>query len=485
MTDCFPTVMASKSNWNSLNYWQLQIAIVILATGLFSAASYPTLEGWGLWLAYEEYGFNFYVNSLPSQCDRPLHLLPSLIAWLSPGRYDIGCMILGGLLTILRAGLAIAIARSLNISRAAEFLVFLVCMLQPVWPASGYERFHAAQSSFVLFLSALYCCTSSAYPINYRALFAGFFFSLSGFMIYQALFLVALATPIIFFLLTNRSLAKTTSIVFWASCLTYLIFQTVITHYIPGSNASSHKGPFTIGSIARIYVTVWNSGVFVVLSLIAIGIFLLLYSYLNGASIKRQIAVVIILLLSPLCGVIFYNNGSKLNDPDRIMLPVMTSIIVMFFATCHFRRSTQIVPAFNWINLSCCIITIVSFASLMIESLRCLLLQLALLHQLSEHSHQFNDTTCVKLVDNTGKYGDVYTFLPPHITFATRSYGIPGKFEICTPNNVLKKHPYAKRYPIRTTPACEKCASANYSTVLQIDYGKRVFLLGRSIIVHE
>lgn len=485
MADCISIEAPAKRDRCTLDDWPLFLAITIVATILFSAASYPTLEGWGLWSAYERSGFTYFVKSLPSQCDRPLHLVPSLMAWLSPGRYDTGCMILGGLLTVLRASLAIAIIRSLTINRETGFLLFLICVLQPMWPAAGYERFHAAQISFIFFLSAFYCCTRTTTKLDFIVISAGFIFAVSGLMTYQALFVVAFVTPFILLTLSTRPLARTTALVFWTTCGFYIVYQTFITYYFPGSYTSSFKEPLTMNSIVNLYATVLNSGVFVICSLIGVTFFLCTHSWFRSESIIRHIFIITILLLTPVCGVIFYRNGLKLNDPDRIMFPVTVSLIIVFVAASHPGKSIRITPSSRWIHLACGLIFIVSFAGLISEPLRCVRLQLTLLHQLSAHNHQFDHTTSVRLVDNTGLFGDVYTFLPPHISLATNLYGIPGTFEICTSDSIARKHPYANRYPITTTPSCKECPSSIYSATLYIDYEKRSPLFGKSIFVHE
>ena len=472
-------------NWDITRDRLLIITITIVASCLFSAASYPTLEGWGLWISYESKGFDLFFNSIPSQCDRPLHLLPSLIIWLIPGRYDIGCMLFGGLLTILRAGLSIAIARSLNINRASGLLFFLACVLQPCWPASGYERFHAAQTSFVLFLAALYLCATPTEQLSRGKITAGIIISLCGFMTYQGLFLVSFATPIIFMTLSSRSLAIKTALVFLPACAIYFAFQKGITYFYAQSISSSHNTPFTITSLIRIYTTVLNSGITSLLSIFSSFIFLIIHSVCRHEPIKKQIFILIAMALVPFSAVIFYSSVLKLNDPDRIMFPVMASIIIVIIAASISSEKLIIKNNFVWVNFSCLLIFTASFFAFILEPLRFILLQNALLHQLSKQSGLFNNYSSVQLIDNTGVFGDVYTFLPPHISIATACYKIPGKFEICTPSLAPKIHNYAKRYPIKTTPICEKMPASNYSLFLTIDYGSNNTLFGKPIIVHE
>ncbi len=461
------------------------LVTTILATCLFSVTSYPTLEGWVLWRYYSEYGINWYIDNLPSQCVRPLHLIPSLIAWFIPGRYDISCMALGGFLTLFRAGLSIAIARSLNTSRSSGIIFFLVCVVQPFWPAAGYERFHAAQTSFVLYLFALYLCCGTRKPANYRNVAIGIIFSLSCFMTYQGLFLVSIATPMLFIIFHSRSMALKTAFVFLPSCIIYFVFQKVIVQYFPEPIEPSNNHRITMTSITRIYTTVLNSGIFTLLSILSAFIFMIFQSIQQRESIRKQIFIFLELALTPLSAIIFYSSLQKLNDPDRVMFPIMASIAVVILSACKScSKSTQQANAL-WINFPCRLVFCCSFLAFTCEILRFILLQNALLHQLSERSHLFNKDSSVQLVDNTGIFGDVYTFLPPQISYATSCYGIHGKFEICTPQSVSKIHNYAKRYPIKTTPLCETLSPANYTLFLKIDHGTTTTLFGKSIVVHE
>jgi hypothetical protein len=473
------------TNCESRRDLRIVIGITIVATCFFSAASYPSLEGWVLWRYYSEFGIDWYIDNLRSQCDRPLHLLPSLIAWLIPGRYDISCMLLGGLLTVLRAGLSIAIAKSLNINRASGFLFFLACVLQPFWSASGYERFHAAQTSFVLFLAAFYLCATPTGPLSHRNITAGIIISLCGFMTYQGLFLVSLATPIIFMMLSSRSLAYKTALVFVPSCVIYFAFQKGITHYFNDPIDPSNNHRLTTNSIIRIYTTVSNSGIAAILSMFSTYIFLSIHSALKREPLKKQLLIAIIMILTPFSATIFHSSILKLNDPDRVMFPVMASILVVIIASCSSWEESNFNQKTIWLNRSCYVIIATSFFAFISEPLRFILLQNALLHQLSEHSDLLKNNPSVQLIDNTGVFGDVYTFLPPQISYATACYGIPGKFEICTPRSVTKIHNYAKRYPIKTTPTCEKIPASKYLLFLTIDYGNTDTLFGKPIIVHE
>ena len=473
------------TNCESRRDIRIVIGITIVATCFFSAASYPSLEGWVLWRYYSEFGIDWYIDNLRSQCDRPLHLLPSLIAWLIPGRYDISCMLLGGLLTVLRAGLSIAIAKSLNINRASGFLFFLACVLQPFWSACGYERFHAAQTSFVLFLAAFYLCATPIGQLSHRKITAGIIISLCGFMTYQGLFLVSLATPIIFMTLSSRSLAYKTALVFLPACVIYFAFQKGITYYYAQSMSSSHDDLFTTSSIIRIYTTVLNSGITALLSIFLSFIFLIIHSVSRKDPIKKQVFIVTTIAFSPFSAIIFYSSILKLNDSDRIMFPVMASIIVIIIAASISSRNSTMTKNLVWLNISCILIFATSFLTSLSEPLRFIFLQNTLLNQLSAHRDLFKNDSSVQLIDNTGVFGDVYTFLPPHISYATKCHGIPGKFEICTPRSVTKIHNYAKRYPIKTTPTCETIPASNYSLFLTIDYGSTNTLFGKPIIVHE
>jgi hypothetical protein len=394
-------------------------------------------------------------------------------------------MLLGGLLTVLRAGLSIAIAKSLNINRASGFLFFLACVLQPFWSASGYERFHAAQTSFVLFLAAFYLCATPTGPLSHRNITAGIIISLCGFMTYQGLFLVSLATPIIFMMLSSRSLAYKTALVFVPSCVIYLAFQKGITHYFNDPIDPSNNHRLTTNSIIRIYTTVSNSGIAAILSIFATYIFLSIHSALKREPLKKQLLITIIMALTPFSAAIFHSSILKLNDPDRVMFPVMASILVVIIASCSSWEESIFNQKTIWLNRSCYVIIATSFFAFISEPLRFILLQNALLHQLSEHSDLLKNNPSVQLIDNTGVFGDVYTFLPPQISYATACYGIPGKFEICTPRSVLKIHNHAKRFPLKTTPICETMPASNYSLFLTIDYGNPNTLFGKPIIVHE
>ena len=61
----------------------------------------------------------------------------------------------------------------------------------------------------------------------------------------------------------------------------------------------------------------------------------------------------------------------------------------------------------------------------------------------------------VLVTDSSGTLGDVYTFLPPHLWYASQvEFGKDTRVDLCTIDGVVKDQPVAERFPIGTTQPC-------------------------------
>jgi hypothetical protein len=80
---------------------------------------------------------------------------------------------------------------------------------------------------------------------------------------------------------------------------------------------------------------------------------------------------------------------------------------------------------------------------------------------------QVPDDATVIVEDTTGRYGDVYLLLPPHLNFALDvEYGPGADGVLCTASGVVRNHPDAAVYPIATTPDCSEYLAASTATYL-------------------
>jgi hypothetical protein len=77
------------------------------------------------------------------------------------------------------------------------------------------------------------------------------------------------------------------------------------------------------------------------------------------------------------------------------------------------------------------------------------------------------DDATVIVEDMSGRYGDVYLLLPPHLNYALDvQYGAGADGVLCTASGVGRDHPVGALFPIVTTPDCAEYLTAPGATYL-------------------
>lgn len=73
----------------------------------------------------------------------------------------------------------------------------------------------------------------------------------------------------------------------------------------------------------------------------------------------------------------------------------------------------------------------------------------------------------VLVMDSSGTLGDIYTFLPPHLWFASQvENGRPTQVDLCTVDGTVRDHPVAEQFPIGTTQFCSEIDSIGTREVI-------------------
>lgn len=396
------------------------IPLLIAAVAVFGAASYPTVEGWGLWTQWDTEGAGNYLKELPAHPDRPLHLLPSLICWLLPGDYGQGCMELGGLLAIGRGLLLWNLARLLRMVWPACLLLVTLGLFEPMWSGCGYERFHAAQAAFLLMLGALNLGVwHSESPVWWKVVLGGGL-GLAGFLTYQGLFLVAVGAPVAFWVLGERQVARSLALILGLACAGYVGWYLItVLYFHQGYVGKNSEGLNARQLVTRLWAAVIKGRV---LAFASLGITLgCLIGFQAGSGGRQRIGWLLLLVLaSPLFGLIFFKNAVWLSDPERVWLAVMGWMVVVVAAGCAGGPVSQPVGrTWYWLPplVACGLFSTQ-------QALRHVWLQQQVLTVLETESADWEEGMPVRVVDTTDELGQLYTFLAPHhLNMAWRATG--------------------------------------------------------------
>jgi hypothetical protein len=167
--------------------------------------------------------------------------------------------------------------------------------------------------------------------------------------------------------------------------------------------------------------------------------------------------------ISPLTALVYSATTLHLNDPERVSQPVGAALwlaLVIFASRVSWSRFPTL--AFSAVTV---LVSVLAAVPALVSWQRLADLQWELVAVVQPVSSQLNDGERILLVDYSGVYGDVYTFLPPHLDFALHVE--TGRFvstEICTPAGTQRVHPFAARFPIGSTPDCSSLDVTPVST---------------------
>lgn len=405
--------------------------LLVVACFLFAFTSYPTVEGWGLWTAWNKEGANHFLSHFSDHAERPLHLLPSLVAWLIPGDFAVGSMAVGGILALVRGQLLITLSRLTRMTRGSSWFLFIIGLMQPIWPGCAYERFQAAQTAFVCLLGTLTLTAWYEQEKKWWVIPLTWLTTLAGFMTYQGLFLVALATPLPFLLFGKKKTAINLGLTLYPGCFLYIAWYLIATKYFPATYIGIHSEN-TLSP--RIFSRLWgalshNTRPNQIILLLAF--LLCLGKTRQIAAGNTKLAIFLLFAFAPVTGIIFYKNLNWLGDPERVMLPCLAWILVLV-ASMGWNEEIDSEPTPKRTGLALALICLLSLYS-PYRAITHIQMQQSVLSCLKSVPIEWNENTRVLLLDRSGKLGRLYTFLAPHhLNFAWKAMGNPGIFTIQT-----------------------------------------------------
>lgn len=433
--------------------FSLSMLSVCLVNGLMS---YPTLEAWGLWKAWDSRGLPFFLSISAAFAERPLHLITSLFAWLLPGPYDTGLIFTGFLLGLSRWILAEIISRQFNLTAFNKnFFIFLIVAL-PAWQHSGLERFHAAQACVSFFLAAVSSLKMFEMSGNIVWVISGIIASLCGLMTYQSMALVMVFFPFLFVAgrKEDRWFAIISAMVLIGSLIFYILFRLIIIKFFPESHTAQGETKFfEMKCLYLPYIGVFNSGYLSVLSLLIICFYGVISQDrpLSGLKIKFIIPICV-LLIAPLTALVFnHYRQYKMVDPGRIMGPIQIFMIMSLLA---FRPEKITAPIITnkWINSTAISICILAYIQSGATVLYCIVLQIQFFDQMRLVARDFEPDSKVLILDKTGVIGNVYTIYHQVINNLTVSNDIPGTYKIFRSSDVLNKWAPGSFHPSAMAP---------------------------------
>ncbi|HEY5516624.1 MAG TPA: hypothetical protein VIK12_10510 [Pengzhenrongella sp.] len=418
------------------------------------------LEDWGLALAWDAEGLHGLIARVPATLGRPLHLVPHYVGMvLSDGGFVGPYLVLAVVVVLQFLGARWAVS-ALGAPKPVAFVLALAIALHPWWPAGDILRFLPAQCAVlggVLWLGAATRYVRSgggwwwAGTVVVPAL---------GLLAYQApagaIALCAVALALLGEGPVKRRVVMVVSTV--ASVLAVLMWSIVVAPRLsPGSYEATLGGTSVdvVASLRAIARTVVREAP----SLILLGglIALLVIVLALRGRLPRPAALLLLagLAITPFAAMIYAAQPLHLNDPERVALPIG---LALWLLTCVFARwipATGRLPLAVAVAAGALAVLGAAFGYSMWTSYA--VLQRELLDAVEPVRDQVRSDEELVVLDGSGLYGDVYTFLPPHLNVAVDvELGDGPDVAVCTPARTPRDHPIAARYPLPTTPSCEE-----------------------------
>ncbi|QAY63396.1 hypothetical protein ET495_09190 [Xylanimonas allomyrinae] len=417
------------------------------------------LEDWGFVQAWDATGFAAYRHLIELTAGRPLHLLWTFLGLGISGGGFVGMFLVLGLVAVAQLlGTVWALA---PVVRNRWVLIFLglAIALHAWWPAGQVLRFLPAQVSalaVVLWIGASIRFLAGRSTL-WQVLAIGA--PLAGLLTYQApagaLCVGAVAISAVHGSTIRRRLWHVGLTV--CTVVAAMAWSAVIAPRI--SPDSYESGLMTapldvrraLCAIART-LAIESPELLIVGAILALIIIVLL----GRTAIATWQALVLLacVFMAPLTAMSFAFNLAHLNDPERVAQPVGMTLWIVATAVSilgawrtrlpHLIASVGIVA--STAGAMGAYSTWTAFAEL----------QQALLTSVAPIRSDASPSTRLVVEDLSGEFGDVYTFLPPHLNIAFYVEEGPGAtVTLCTPADVPRDHPIAARFPITTTPTCE------------------------------
>jgi hypothetical protein len=416
------------------------------------------LEDWGFALVWSSEGLSAYGNRVDAQLGRPLHQLPHYLGLaLSDGGFVgvYGVLAAVGVAQFLLAMWAI---RPLTSSWGLRWALALTVALHPWWLAGDILRFLPAQVatlSVVVWLGAgirfldggrrrwlvLLGVAPALGLLTYQAPAAAFL----GGAVALAVIKAVSRRGVILVLVTTGAVA---SVLLWSAVIAPRISPDSYESQLLTGGVG---GPLGLVRAALRTLTLHGEGVLLMLCVTGVAVLAL-----GLAQQLRQWQVWTLLAIvggSPLAALAYGSNPLHLNDPERLVLPVGVLLWLVLAAVAgamsrHRFVVIGVVAAALLGVLAGSVAGYVRWAGYA-EA------QQDLIQAAGKARADLPADARLVVADSTGRYGDIYLLLPPHLDMAMDvEFGDGAETVLCTPTGVVRDHPDAALFPLSTTPDC-------------------------------
>lgn len=416
------------------------------------------LEDWRLALAWNTEGFGGFAARLPGALGRPLHLLPHYIGMAMSDGGFVGPYAVLGAVAVAQLVVALWAIAPLTSVRSLRWVVALAIALHPWWVAGDILRFLPGQVSVlgvvVWFGASLRFLTSGRTKWALLLVLA----PMLGLLTYQAPAAALVLGSVILALVTDvtwRRRAALVGLTIGASVAVIAWSVVLAPRLSPASYESQLIAPTVdiVASLRAILRTVALHAPSTALATLMVGVIVIALGFNRRLSARHAWLLLVGVAAAPFAALTYASQTLHLNDPERVALPIGVMLWVVLccalpaLSTDRLVRvvTTGVLVAGTTVGAVLGYGTWTNYADS----------QQILIHAIQSVRKNVPDDAQLVVADQTGRFGDVYLLLPPHLNFALDvEYGAGADAVLCTPASVKRIQPTAALYPIATTPDC-------------------------------
>lgn len=446
------------------------------------------LEEWNLVVTWNREAWGGFTGTLGQMAGRPLHLLPHYLGLAASGGGFVGEY---AVLALVALGLFLGAAWALRpiLRGPLGWAVAALVALHPWWPAGAILRFLPAQVGVLGLVVLLGCLVRYLRGGSRWHLVLGPAALLVGLLTYQAMALTALVVVVVLAAVTAEATARRRLAAVGVTVATVTADLVYTLAIAPRLSDAAYEASLTgaraglaesfrtlLGTIAG-SVPVWAT-----LAAALCAVVLAWVVRLRNRPRGETLWLLAGLVGAPFTGLIYAANALHLADPERVGLPIgATAWVVLALALAALpEERPRLALVVSVLIAAWALVAGLAWYAKWTELTT---LQGELVDAVAELRAATSPEDVLLIADETGRYGDIYTLLPPHLDVALISEGLPSGAVICTPDDVERQHPDAARLSLITTPACSaipEFATAVEETTITTSAGElTVFLVDR------
>ncbi|WP_040338452.1 hypothetical protein [Candidatus Blastococcus massiliensis] len=446
------------------------VGAVLVAALHFRPWQGALLEDWALAWAWQVEGLGGFADRFSANLGRPLHVVPHYTGMVAADGAMAGPYGVLALVAVAQFLLAMWALRPLVSSWWVRWVLGLAVALHPWWVAGDVLRFMPSQVAILGVVVWLGAALRYLHAGDRRWLVLVVVAPALGMLTYQA--------PAGTLVLASVALAVTAAagrrgvalvVVTTATVGAVMSWSVVIA---PRLSADTYESGFLSqglgdpGQLLRALLrTLVLHGKAVLLLLVVVVVAVIALG-LSGRLARWQVwSLLALALASPLAGLAYASTVLHLNDIERIAAPVgLTLWVIACVLADELPDDTRVGRG---ILVGTVVATAVGAVAGYVQWTNYSSAQQELIAVVGEAREELPDDATLVVEDVSGRYGDVYLLLPPHLDVALDvEFGQGAQSVLCTATGVVRDHPKAAVFPIGTTEDCGSYLSGPGSTLI-------------------